>query len=336
MQPNLKLNQKQSISTKFALEFKLYEYNFGLSENVYEYLNGYCHDRQFKLEFKRRSHLFVPLNKPRYLEKIGSDEVPADGFIWDLEDSIPAGQKQAARDSIANIPPKPRIVEYNVRINAGDRQDLEEDIKAIAQFPFDSVTLPKGESGAEIARLMEAIGEDKNYIITIETIAGLDAIEDIAKVLRKDRDGLGFGVGDMSTDLGVERISTFESPLFQQILGTVALTGKKYGLALFDSVSAKFNDPERARKEAELSRHIYGFTGKKSINPKQLQSINLVYSPKVSEIEEDIETLESFLGSAKTNAHVVAGEYKGMPAFKAADRQIKKYLRQGYLTPIHF
>jgi citrate lyase subunit beta/citryl-CoA lyase len=324
------------MSEKFALEFKMHEHKFGLSANVYEYLNGYCTDSQFKPEFKRRSHLFVPLNKPRYLEKIGNNEVPADGFIWDLEDSIPADQKQVARDSIANIPPKPRIVEYNVRINVGEPQELEEDIKAIAQFPFDSVTLPKGESGDQIARLMEAIGEEKNYIVTIETIAGLKAIDDIARVLRKGRDALGFGVGDMSTDLGVDRISTCESPLFQQILGTIALAGKIHGLALFDSVSAKFNDPESSRKEAELSRYIYGFTGKKCINPKQLELINLVYSPTIAEIEEELETLESFLGGAKTNAHVVGGEYKGMPAFKAADRQIKKYLRQGYLAPIHF
>lgn len=319
---------------KFSLEFQLHDHKFDLSANVYEYLDKYCHDSQFKFEFKRRSHLFVPLNKPRYREKIGNNEVPADGFIWDLEDSIPAGQKQIGRDSILEIPTKPRPVEYNVRINVGDSEELEKDIKAIAQFPFDSITLPKGESGAQIARLMAAIGEDKNYIITIETIAGLNALEDIAKVLRKDRDALGFGVGDMSTDIGVARMSTSESPLFQQILGKIALTGKQYGLALFDSVSAKYNDPESSRQEAELSRHIFGFTGKKSINPKQLEAINNVFAPTISEIKEHLDTLESFLGNTDTNAHVVGGEYKGMPAFKAADRQIKKYLRQGYLTPL--
>lgn len=321
---------------KFALDFTLQEYQFNLCDNLYKYLNEYCCSCQFKTEFKRRSHLFVPLNKPRYLEKIGNNEVPADGFIWDLEDSIPLEQKQVARDSIGKIPPKPRTVEYIVRINTDDPKELDKDIKAITEFPFDSITIPKGESGAEIAQLMEVIGEDKNYIITIETLAGLNAIDEIARVLRKDRDALGFGIGDMSTDIGVERISTCESPLFQQILGIIALTAKKNGLALFDSVSAKFNDPQSSRSEAQQSRHIFGFTGKKLINPKQLESINLVFSPTISEIEEHLATLESFLGNADTNAHVVAGEYKGMPAFKAADRQIKKYLRQGYFTPINF
>ena len=317
---------------KFVLEFKLHEQTFSLSENVYGYLHQYCRDSQFKPEFKRRSHLFVPINKPRYLEKIGKGEVAADGFILDLEDSIPGDLKQEARESIARIPPKPGPVEYNVRVNAGDRQELAKDIPAIAQFPFDSVTLPKGESAEEITQIIQEIGDDKNYIVTIETIAGLKAVDEIASVLRAGRDALGFGVGDMSADLGVERISTCDSPFFQQILGIISLAGKKYGLDLFDSVSAKFNEPESARREAQLSRHIFGFTGKKLINPKQLESINLVFSPRLSQIEEHLATLESFLGTADTNAHVVAGEYKGMPAFKAADRQIKKYLRQGYLV----
>jgi len=319
---------------RFELDCVLADRSWALeiSGKLYEYIEKYCSDSEFCTEFKRRSHLFVPLNKPRYREKVGNGEIPADGIIWDLEDSIPYDLKKVARESISQIPPKPGPVEYIVRINSGDSQELEEDIKAIAQFPFDAVTIAKGESGHEIARLMETIGEDKNYIVSIETIAGLQAIEEIARVLRRGRDGLGFSIGDMSTDLGVERISTCESPLFQQILGIITMAGKKYGLDLFDSVSAKFNDPESARSEAQLSRDIFGFTGKKSINPKQLEFINLVYSPKLPEIEKHLATMESFLGTAETNAHVVAGEYKGIPAFKAADGKIKKYLRQGYLV----
>jgi len=276
--------------------------------------------------------LFVPLNKLRYLEKIGRGEIAADGFIWDLEDSIPSNQKQIARDNIAQLPAKSGRVEYNVRINCGDPEQLERDLVAIAKFPFDSVTLPKGESVADIVRLMQIIGEDKAYIVTIETLKGLRAIDDIASALRPGRDALGFGVGDMSTDLGVERRSTCENPLFQQILGIIAMTGKKYQLDLFDSVSARFNDPESTRKEAWLSCYYFGYTGKKLINPKQLEAINSMFSPQQSTIEGCLSTLECFLGDCETNAHVVGGEYKGMPAFKAADRQIKKFLRQGYLV----
>ena len=317
-----------------TLNSSLLKGSFEVSPELYQYLRDYCTNEDVKVEFRRRSHIFVPLNKPRFKEKIGNGEVAADGFIWDLEDSIPMGQKQAARETIKDIPPKPGNVEYCLRINMAEPELLEKDIKAASSFSFDSITLPKGESGDQIARLIQDIGEDKNYIVTIETIKGLKAVDEIASALRPGRDGLGFGVGDMSADLGTERISTTESPLFQQILGQIALAGKARGLDLFDSVSARLKEVESARAEADLSARVFGFTGKKLINPKHLEAINSAYSPKIAEIEEKLATLETFLGSTNTNAHVVGKEYKGIPAFKTADAKIKRYLRQGYFSDL--
>ncbi len=299
-----------------------------ISENLHRYLTEYCASNHFRPAFRRRSHLFVPLNKTKYLDKVDRGEIAADGFIWDLEDSIPADQKETARANIPHIPEKSGTVEYNVRINAGDADALALDIPAIGCFPFDSVTLPKGESPAAIAHLIRDIGAEKAYIVTIETLKGLCAVEEIASVLRSGKDALGFGVGDMSTDLNLERLPTTSNPFFQQMLGTIALAGKKYKLDLFDSVSAKFNDLETTRHEAELSCHCFGFTGKKLINPKQVEVINTVFSPSRRGIEDDIATLECFLSPSESNAHVVVGEYKGVPAYKAADQKIKKYLTQ--------
>ena len=262
----------------------------------------------------------------------GPGEIPADTIIWDLEDGIPAQSKQLARECIARLPPKPPRMEYGVRINGGDPAEVDLDIEVVAKYPFDSVTLPKGETGAEIARQMRLIGDDKSYAVTIESVRGLQSIDEIAQVLRPGRDALGFGVGDMSTDLGVDRLSTCENPYFQQILGIIALTGKRYGLQLLDSVSARFNDPENARKEAQLSYRCFGYTGKKLINPKQLEAINSTYSPTHAEMAGHVATLESFFRvTSKTNARVVATEYKGLPAFIASERHVKRYLRQGYV-----
>ncbi|NEO49244.1 MAG: hypothetical protein F6K55_36190 [Moorea sp. SIO4A3] len=323
-----------STSDTTILHSSVLQQSFAISRQLHRYLAEYCASEGFKLEFRRRSHLFVPLNKPRFKEKIGHGEVLADGFIWDLEDSIPPGQKQVARESIPEIPRKPGNVEYCVRVNMGEPHLLEKDIEAVIAFPFDSVTLPKGESGEQIAQLMKDIGEDRNYIVTIETIKGLKAVDEIASVLRPGRDALGFGVGDMSTDLGVERISTTESALFQQILGQIALAAKARGLDLFDSVSARLHEIESVQAEAELSAHVFGFTGKKLINPKHLDAINGAFSPKAADIQEQLATLEVFLGSTNTNAHVVGTEYKGMPAFKAANAKIKRLLRQGYFPDL--
>ena len=321
--------------SSYTLHSPLLKHSFVISSPLYGYLQEYYNSEGFQLEFSRRSHIFVPLNKPRFKEKIGKGEVAADGFIWDLEDSVPPKQKKIARDSIGEIPLKPGNVEYCVRINVGEPDLLAEDIEAVKAFPFDSITLPKGESGEQIAQLMKKIGEDRNYIVTIETIKGLKAVEEIASVLRPGRDGLGFGVGDMSTDLGVERISTTESVFFQQILGQIALAAKARGLDLFDSVSARLHEVESVQAEAQLSARVFGFTGKKLINPKHLDVINAAFSPQVAEIEEYLATMEVFLGASYTNAHVVGSEYKGMPAFKASDVKIKRYLRQGYFSDLN-
>ena len=306
--------------------------DFMISDTLKTYLAEYCQCGDYRPEFRRRSHLFVPLNKEHFLAKIGRGEIDADTFIFDLEDSVPAAYKPVARASIALLPPKPRHVEYNVRINSGDPEQVELDIPAIANAPFDSVTLAKGESGEGVLGLMRRIGEDKAYAISIETIRGLKAVDEIAAVLRPGRDALGFGVGDMSTDLGVERMSTCENPLFQQIMGMISIAAKRYGLDVLDSVSARFNDPENARKEAQLAYRCFGYTGKKLINPKQLDVINTVFSPAHAEIANHLETLETFLNASQSNARVVGGEYKGLPAFLTAERQVKRYLRQGYLT----
>ena len=47
----------------------------------------------------RRSHLFMPGSNPRALEK--AKNLPADGLILDLEDSVAPEAKAVARDGIA-------------------------------------------------------------------------------------------------------------------------------------------------------------------------------------------------------------------------------------------
>lgn len=320
--------------SKSMLICELYAEPFFISNTLHEYLCRYCNSGEYSIEFKRRSHLFVPLNKIKFIDKISRGEIAADGFIWDLEDSVPKSQKHLARAALQQIPKKMGIVEYNIRINCGDTEELNKDLVALKGINFDSITLPKGESAAEVLHLMRMIGENKSYIVTIETLKGLNVVTEIASVLKSKRDALGFGVGDMSTELGVERVSTCENTLFQQIMGTIAIAGKRYDLDLFDSVSARFNDLEATRCEAQLSCKYFGYTGKKLISPKQLEIINQVFAPQRVTIVQQLDVLENFLANPETNAQVVGGEYKGMPAFKAADHYIKKLLKQGYVRVI--
>jgi len=55
-----------------------------------------------------RSFLYVPANREKFLEKaIG---LPADAFIFDLEDSVPAAEKVDAVPACANTRQRSRAI----------------------------------------------------------------------------------------------------------------------------------------------------------------------------------------------------------------------------------
>ena len=62
-----------------------------------------------------RSWLFVPADSERKISKALDSE--ADAIIFDLEDSVAAGQKAAARDILKGFVPRAGRPQWWVRIN---------------------------------------------------------------------------------------------------------------------------------------------------------------------------------------------------------------------------
>jgi len=282
--------------------------------------------------FKRRSMLFVPLNKPQYRDKIFAGEIPADGFIWDLEDSVPVHEKEDARRQISNLPAKPRGIEHIIRINTGEPDELEKDLAAITSFPFDTINLAKVESAAMIEEIKSHMGDEYGYLATVETLSGLKHLDEICSVLRAEKDALGFGIGDMTVQLGIERIPSHKSALIQQILGQFSVAGMLHGLDLLDAVSTRISDLDVFRQEALLAKNIFGFTGKKLVHPAQVAVANEVFLPTIESVEQDIATIKSFTGDRKSNARMVNGEYRGLPALNRAFKNLRSHARHGYLA----
>jgi len=76
-----------------------------------------------------RSFLYVPANREKFLEKaIG---LPADAFIFDLEDSVPTGEKADARAGVRAYAPKFPGNRVWVRVNGLDSGLATEDLDAI-------------------------------------------------------------------------------------------------------------------------------------------------------------------------------------------------------------
>src|SRR5262249_37892324 len=87
----------------------------------------------------------------------------ADALIIDLEDSVSAARKPAARtiakayiEDVAARQPRPQIV---VRINALDTVYWQEDLVGVMDARPDVILLPKARSGEDVHPLSVAVGQ---------------------------------------------------------------------------------------------------------------------------------------------------------------------------------
>ena len=140
-----------------------------------------------------RSYLFVPGNRPERFDKALASG--ADAVIVDLEDAVPADQKDAARALVAAWLSAARPVV--VRINAADTPWFNADVALCGQAGVAAVMLSKSERVEDLA----AIGNGLPLIPLIESAAGFDALRAIAAAPNVQR--LAFGAIDFQLDLNL-------------------------------------------------------------------------------------------------------------------------------------
>jgi citrate lyase subunit beta/citryl-CoA lyase len=91
----------------------------------------------------RRSMLFMPASNARALEK--GRTLPADGLIFDLEDSVAQDQKEAARRALVEALSSRAYGSRSliVRVNGLDTPWGAEDVAALANCGADALLFPK-------------------------------------------------------------------------------------------------------------------------------------------------------------------------------------------------
>ena len=238
-----------------------------------------------------RSLLFVPGDDPRKLEKaMGAG---ADALIVDLEDSVAATRKEAARASAAAFLAKagndgPRLY---LRINDLDSGLAEADLDAALAPALAGIMLPKCCGGADVARLdaMLRLEEARHgleagrlTILTVatETAASLFAVGSFAGSSPR-LEGISWGAEDLSAELVAEsnrdEAGQFTDPY--RLARTLTLLGAVAAGALpIDAVYTSFRDVDGLRAEARAARRD-GFLAKLAIHPAQVPVINEVFAP---------------------------------------------------------
>ena len=162
-----------------------------------------------------RSFLFVPADSDRKLAK--GSESGADALILDLEDSVAAERKPAARDTaLAYLKQHAvsRRQQLVVRVNALDTGLTDADLDVIAAGKPDAILLPKAEGGAAVIHLdakltaREAMhglpeGTIKILALATETASSLFLCGTYRGASAR-LTGITWGAEDLSAELGAE------------------------------------------------------------------------------------------------------------------------------------
>ncbi|MBU5485078.1 CoA ester lyase [Clostridium sp. MSJ-11] len=246
----------------------------------------------------RRTMLFMPGNNPGMLQN--APILGADAVILDLEDAVSLTEKDAARTlvsgAIKNIDYSQ--VELVVRINPLDTEFGPTDLETIARVKPDTILVPKAtkeqmqEANEIITKVEEEEGFEKGSIKLfglIETAYGLETVYDVAT--STDRlVGLLLGAEDLTSDFGIKRTKESDEIYYARCRFAAACRA-----ARIDAIDTPFtdtNDYEGLRLDTMKAKKI-GFTGKASINPRQVETIHSVYNPTENEIKYAIRVLEA-------------------------------------------
>jgi citrate lyase subunit beta/citryl-CoA lyase len=255
-----------------------------------------------------RSFLYVPANRDKFLEK--AIALPADAFIFDLEDSVPAAEKDNARAGVRAYAPKIADDRVWVRLNGLDTEFAEADLDAVIGVEgLAGLFLPKVETRAEVLRWdgMIAALEDARgltagsvkLVLSIESALGVLKAYDMA-VATPRAVSLTFGGaqdGDLNTDLGCAWSIDGPEMLHARSHTLLAARAARFDTPL-DGVFANVRDGAGFERDTALSRRL-GYRGRKLIHPAQIEPCNRLYRPSEAELDYYARVLEAFEAAVK-------------------------------------
>jgi citrate lyase subunit beta/citryl-CoA lyase len=235
-----------------------------------------------------RSVLFLPASNPRAIAK--AREAGAEMVVLDLEDAVKPDEKAAARDAAVEAVSTAWPMPVAIRINGIGSQWHSLDVDAVAKSRADYAVVPRAVSGHLIHGVAEAIG--KPVMAMIETAAGVLAAADIASECA----GLIAGTNDLRADLRLP-LDAPREPISAS-LQWIVLSARAAGIAVFDGVFNRLDDPDGFLSEARDGRRL-GFDGKSLIHPSQIEPCHGAFAPGEAEIARARALLDAFNGGAE-------------------------------------
>ena len=247
----------------------------------------------------RRSLLFMPGSNARALEK--GRNLPADGLILDLEDSVAPEAKALARDQIAQAIATGGFGkrEIWIRTNTLDSPWWMDDVTMAARARPDGVLVPKVSSVEDletIGRCLLDVDADPSIRVwtMIETARAVLHAEEFAAASRNTDTrlaGFVFGPNDISRETRI-RMQPGRATMLPLITHCILAT-RAYGLEILDGPYSDFSNFNGFGQECTQARDL-GFDGKTLIHPGQIEACNVIFTPPADEVAQARKIIAAF------------------------------------------
>src|SRR5215213_5134503 len=259
----------------------------------------------------RRSCHAVPGSSERFLAKAA--ELPADEVFLDLEDAVAAGEKDRARQLVVAALREQRFAAPTVvvRVNGSDTPHYYRDLIDVIEQTgdrLDAVMLPKVRTPGDVEmtdKLLTQIEMARGFAVgrigieaQIEDAAGLLACEAIAAASPRI-ETLIFGPGDYSAAVGIPITTIGSAPEgypgdhLNYVFSKLVVAARAAGIQAIDGPYAAFDDDDGLRARSRLARAL-GIDGKWTIHPRQIATVNEVFTPTREEWERASALLEAY------------------------------------------
>ena len=278
-----------------------------------------------------RSWLFVPGDSERKLAKGAA--AGADVLILDLEDSVSAPHKAAARRRVADFLQRDRSsAGLWVRINALSNPESSKDLECVLPAEPDGIVVPKPrgvhdiiELGAQLDELERRFdkvqGSTKILPIATETAESVFGLGDYQRAGPRLA-ALTWGAEDLSVALGAATNVDADGewlPPYQLVRSLCLLGAAAAGVAAIDTVCTQLRDTERLIGQTSAAQRD-GFCGKLAVHPDQVGVINRIFQPSSEAVAQARRVIEAFENAAGSAAISLDGAMLDRPHLSRARR----------------
>ena len=282
--------------------------------------------------------MFVPGNNPAMMQD--AYIYGPDSIMLDLEDSVSMAEKDTARLLVYNAL---KTIDYGdtemvVRINPLNTPYGKKDIEAVVKAGVHVIRMPKTETAEEVVEVEREIERVEKELGCVGRTQIMAAIESALGVVNayaiatasKRMMGIALGAEDYCANLKTQRSKDgAELALARE---TIVVAARAAGIDALDTVYSNLNDMETFRREVEFIKTL-GFDGKSIINPRQIEVVNEVFTPKQKDIDKALAIIAAIKEAEKKGSGVIAlnGKMIDTPVVTRAQRTVELAIASGVL-----